>query len=136
MDHVRRPELSRVTLAVDLETDEGRLAKGTSGTVVHVYPQEAAHEVEFNEPIHAIVIVSAEFLQPQTETADSLQARIKAAAEQLGYILDPNDMSLTGGIRVTPADLIQAAQEPPVTCYTITDDMTEDDIFRMLFEDE
>jgi hypothetical protein len=37
---------------------------------------------------------------------------------------------------MTPADLIRAAQEPPAACYTITDDMTDDDIFRMLFEDE
>jgi hypothetical protein len=37
---------------------------------------------------------------------------------------------------VTPADLIRAAQDPPAAYYTISDDMTEDNIFRMLFEDE
>jgi hypothetical protein len=89
MNHVRRPELSRVTLGVDPETDKARLAKGTSGTVVHVYPQEAAYEVEFSEPIHAIAIAPAAFLQTQTEAADARWARIKAAAGRQGYILDP-----------------------------------------------
>jgi hypothetical protein len=40
---------------------EGRLLPaGSTGTVVHVYPDERAYEVEFNRPFHAVATVEAD----------------------------------------------------------------------------
>ncbi|UEM18465.1 hypothetical protein JL100_015190 [Skermanella mucosa] len=114
MDHVRRTEPARAGPAADPGADEGVPPEGTSGTLAHAHRRDAAHGAELTRPSPVVA----------------------TAAERRGYILDPDDTSLTGGVRVTPADLLRAAREPPVARYTITDDMTEDDIHRMLFEEE
>jgi hypothetical protein len=36
------------------------LPTGSTGTVVHVYPDERAYEVEFNRPFHTVVTVEAD----------------------------------------------------------------------------
>ncbi|UEM07151.1 hypothetical protein JL101_029590 (plasmid) [Skermanella rosea] len=135
MDHVRRTEPARAAPAADPGADEGGPPEGTSGTIAHVHRRDAAHEAEFTRPSPVVATAPVEFTRPR-DAAGSCRARIKAAAERRGYILDPDDTSLTGGVRVTPADLLRAAREPPVARYTITDDMTEDDIHRMSFVDD
>jgi hypothetical protein len=55
----RHPELSLVSLALPV-TAEGRvLPPGATGTVVHVYPDEQAYEVEFTSPFHTVATVEA-----------------------------------------------------------------------------
>jgi len=53
----RHPELSLVSLAQPVEADGGVVPAGSTGTVVHVYPQEIAYEVEFNRPFHTVATV-------------------------------------------------------------------------------
>jgi hypothetical protein len=55
--HMRHPELSRVSLARPVTVQEGVLPPGSTGTVVHVYPEERAYEVEFVRPFHALATV-------------------------------------------------------------------------------
>ena len=55
----RHPELSRVSLARPVESEDGSLPAGATGTVVHVYPQERAYEVEFTSPFHTVATVEA-----------------------------------------------------------------------------
>jgi Domain of unknown function (DUF4926) len=55
----RHPELSLVSLRWPVESDDGLLPPGATGTVVHVYPAERAYEVEFQRPFHAIATVEA-----------------------------------------------------------------------------
>ena len=58
------PELSMVSLARPVEADGRLLPSGSTGTVVHVYPDERAYEVEFNRPFHTIVAVGADAIAP------------------------------------------------------------------------
>lgn len=57
--HERHPELSLVHLAHAIEPDGGALPAGATGTVVHVYPDEQAYEVEFASPFHTVATVEA-----------------------------------------------------------------------------
>jgi hypothetical protein len=62
---VRSPEAplaehSLVALRTGLRLDDGRaLASGAVGAIVGVWRNGAAYEVEFAEPFHAVVTVSA-----------------------------------------------------------------------------
>jgi uncharacterized protein DUF4926 len=56
---LRHPELSLVSLGRPVESDEGLLPPGATGTVVHVYPDERAYEVEFQRPFHAVATLEA-----------------------------------------------------------------------------
>ncbi len=58
MDY-RHPELSIVALARPVASDEGEVPAGAVGTVVHIYPEERAYEVEFFRPFHALATVEA-----------------------------------------------------------------------------
>lgn len=55
----RHPELSLVSLLLPVESDGGLLPAGATGTVVHVYPDERAYEVEFNQPFHTVATIVA-----------------------------------------------------------------------------
>lgn len=56
----RHPELSQVSLLRSVEADDGELVPaGSTGTVVHIYPDERAYEVEFSQPFHALATVEA-----------------------------------------------------------------------------
>jgi len=57
--HERHPELSLVTLARPVEAEGRVLPSGATGTVVHVYPEERAYEVEFIHPFHTLATVEA-----------------------------------------------------------------------------
>jgi len=58
------PELSRVRLAKEFCLGEGKtLPVGTSGTVVGVWAQGEAYEVEFSKPFHAVLTVPAQQLR-------------------------------------------------------------------------
>jgi hypothetical protein len=57
--HERHPELSLVSLARPVETEGRVLPAGSVGTVVHVYPEEKAYEVEFVRPFHTVATVEA-----------------------------------------------------------------------------
>jgi hypothetical protein len=57
--HERHPELSLVSLAIPVEAEGGVLPPGSTGTVVHVYPEERAYEVEFIRPFHTLATVQA-----------------------------------------------------------------------------
>jgi Domain of unknown function (DUF4926) len=59
----RHPELSRVSLARPVESEDGILPSGATGTVVHVYPGERAYEVEFNRPFHTLATVEADAIK-------------------------------------------------------------------------
>ena len=48
----RHPELSLVSLARSISTADGSLPPSATGTVVHVYPEERAYEIEFFKPFH------------------------------------------------------------------------------------
>lgn len=58
----RHPELSLVSLARSVASDEGVLPVGATGTVVHAYPDEQAYEVEFFHPFHTVATVEASAL--------------------------------------------------------------------------
>jgi hypothetical protein len=55
----RHPELSVVSLACSVTTEHGYLPPGATGTVVHVYPEARAYEVEFFKPFHTVATVEA-----------------------------------------------------------------------------
>ena len=55
--------LSRVSLARPVIVEEGVLPPGSTGTVVHVYPEERAYEVEFVRPFHALATVEYAAIQ-------------------------------------------------------------------------
>jgi Domain of unknown function (DUF4926) len=57
--HERHPELSVISLARPVETEGGVLPPGATGTVVHVYPDARAYEVEFVRPFHTLATVEA-----------------------------------------------------------------------------
>jgi hypothetical protein len=53
-------ELSILTLGKPVETKQGTLPSGSSGTVVHVFNDGLAYIVEFPEPFHAVATVEAD----------------------------------------------------------------------------
>jgi hypothetical protein len=59
----RHPELSIISLARPVVSDDGVLPAGSTGTVVHVYPTESAWEVEFNHPFHTVATVEPSALR-------------------------------------------------------------------------
>ena len=54
------PELTMVSLKRSVDADGRLLPAGSTGTVVHVYPDERAFEVEFNRPFHTVTTVEAD----------------------------------------------------------------------------
>jgi hypothetical protein len=42
-----------------VKADGGILPPGSTGTAVHVYPDERAYEVEFKSPFHTVATVEA-----------------------------------------------------------------------------
>jgi hypothetical protein len=63
VDSQTHPELSLVSLVHAIESEDGILPVGAIGTVVHVYPQGQAYEVEFFEPFHTVATVNASALR-------------------------------------------------------------------------
>ena len=57
---MRHPELTLVSLTRPVETDGRLLPSGSTGTVVHVYPNERAYLVEFTRPFHTVATVEAD----------------------------------------------------------------------------
>jgi hypothetical protein len=55
----RHPELSLVSLVHPIDAEGMTLPGGARGIVVHVFPDEKAYIVEFEEPVHAVVTVEA-----------------------------------------------------------------------------
>ena len=53
------PELSLISLARSVASEDGELPRGAVGTVLHVYPQAQAYEVEFFKPFHTVATVEA-----------------------------------------------------------------------------
>jgi hypothetical protein len=53
-------ELSRVTLARPVLSEEGQVPAGSTGTVVHVWSSGTVCEVEFTKPFPAIATVKAD----------------------------------------------------------------------------
>lgn len=54
------PELSVVCLTRAVETEGSVLPPGACGTIVHVYPDARAYEVEFNRPFHTVATVESD----------------------------------------------------------------------------
>lgn len=50
-------ELNVVNLVCSIETEDGLIPAGSRGTVVFVYPNENAYEVEFTHPFHTVATV-------------------------------------------------------------------------------
>ncbi len=59
----KHPEYSRVELAYGVESPDGWVPAGTTGTVVHIYPGDVAYEVEFTRPVQTVATVKASFLR-------------------------------------------------------------------------
>jgi hypothetical protein len=59
----RHSELTLVSLARSITTEDGPLPAGATGTVLHVYAQERAYEVEFCLPYHTVATVEAAAIQ-------------------------------------------------------------------------
>jgi hypothetical protein len=55
-------EGSQVSLARTVESRDGTLPIGATGTVVRVYPGGRAYDVEFSSPFHTVVTVAADAL--------------------------------------------------------------------------
>lgn len=57
-------ELDRVALLVDASTDEGKvIPAGSEGTIVGIWQDGLAYEVEFARPFHALATVRIEHLR-------------------------------------------------------------------------
>lgn len=57
-------ELTRVEILVDVQTDAGvMMPTGSKGTIVGVWADGKAYEVEFREPMGALATVTAESLR-------------------------------------------------------------------------
>jgi|ERR1019366_2261522 hypothetical protein len=52
-------ELTVVRLGKPVETKQGTVPAGSSGTVVHAYRDGQAYIIEFHEPFHAVATVEA-----------------------------------------------------------------------------
>ncbi|GJD94673.1 hypothetical protein OCOJLMKI_1876 [Methylobacterium iners] len=62
-------ELDLVTLAVDVESNEGEIVPaGSSGTVVGVWGAGEAYEVEFAQPLQALATVAANLIAEHERT--------------------------------------------------------------------
>lgn len=61
-------ELSTVALLCPVEADGHFLPCGATGTVVYVYSDGLAYEVEFNRPFHAVVTVEVDAVQLYQKT--------------------------------------------------------------------
>ncbi len=62
------PELSVVRLVRDVTTDEGgTLPAGSSGTIVGTFGDGEAYDVEFIEPLPALVTLAAAAIVPDTD---------------------------------------------------------------------
>ena len=57
-------ELSRVALRVAKHVNEGDLPAGSQGTIVGIYSDGAGYEVEFVQPISAVVTLSSNEIMP------------------------------------------------------------------------
>jgi hypothetical protein len=53
-------ELSIVTLGKPVQTKEGTVPTGATGTVVHIHDDGRAFIIEFYEPFHAVATVEAD----------------------------------------------------------------------------
>jgi hypothetical protein len=53
-------ELTIVRLGKPVETSQGMVPAGSSGTVVHAYGDGQAYIIEFYEPFHAVATVEAD----------------------------------------------------------------------------
>jgi hypothetical protein len=53
-------ELRRIALARTIQSEDGPVPAGTSGTIVHVWRSGRSAEVEFTSPLHAIATVGLE----------------------------------------------------------------------------
>ncbi len=53
-------ELSVVRLSKSVETEDGTVPAGSSGTVVHAYDDGQAFVIEFYQPFHAVATVEAD----------------------------------------------------------------------------
>jgi hypothetical protein len=63
-------EHSLAALASPLDLDDGRtLPAGAAGSVVGIWAEGKAYEVEFVKPFHAVVTVPAHKLLPATDAA-------------------------------------------------------------------
>lgn len=56
-------ELSLATLARDVEADGRRVPAGSTGTIVYVYRDGVAYEVEFFEPFHCVTMVESDAIE-------------------------------------------------------------------------
>jgi hypothetical protein len=54
------PELSIIKLSLPVETKQGTVPAGSTGTVVHAYSDGQAYIIEFYEPFHAVATVEAD----------------------------------------------------------------------------
>lgn len=54
------PELSIIRLCLPVETKQGTVPAGSTGTVVHAYSDGQAYIIEFYEPFHAVATVEAD----------------------------------------------------------------------------
>ncbi len=57
------PELSRITLERDVDSDEGRVPAGSTGTIVAVFDRGAGYAVEFTRPFHSVTLVPADAIR-------------------------------------------------------------------------
>jgi hypothetical protein len=53
-------EMSILKLRSSVETKQGTIPVGTTGTVVHAYSDGQAYIIEFYEPFHAVATVAAD----------------------------------------------------------------------------
>jgi len=53
------PELARAQLVRRISLPEGELPAGTRGTIVHVYRDGLAYEIEIQRPFHVVTTVEA-----------------------------------------------------------------------------
>ncbi len=56
-------ELSIVRLSRAIDSAEGRLPKGSAGTIVGRYDGGHGYEVEFNTPFHTVATIAAHDLE-------------------------------------------------------------------------
>jgi hypothetical protein len=56
-----------VSLARSISTADGSLPPSATGTVVHVYPEESAYEIEFFKPFHTVATVEAAAIREWAE---------------------------------------------------------------------
>ena len=57
-------DLERVRLTCDVSSQQGTLPKGSTGTILMVFAEGEAYEIEFTRPVEAIVTVKSGDLEP------------------------------------------------------------------------